>query len=320
VSPLHRTWLSVRPGEVLECTGCHARTGPIATQTSHGRSGSFNAAYQGATATGAAFPGTVVTISPEAGDSMARARSRAGSSCIDPVTMTERCGLPALTPSANVVYDEVWRPGALPTESFSYRYQDLTTDSPASPGACFPTWQVTCRITIHYAAIGMRAGHIHPLWSVPRPLGGVDDGMGNITFPQTCTTCHNRLAADGMTPQLPAASLELTDEISDQDALQLRAYRQLLFARDELELDAMGAVVPRQVPGPPDENGNPTFTIPQLPPSMAAQNARGSRFFAVMNNNTHAGMLSPAELRLLSEWLDIGAQYYNDPFPPTPQN
>ena len=53
---------------------------------------------------------------------------------------------------------------------------------------------------------------------------------------------------------------------------------------------------------------------------MAASNARGSRFFNVMNNPTHAGMLSTAELRLLSEWLDIGAQYYNDPFPPTPQN
>ena len=25
-------------------------------------------------------------------------------------------------------------------------------------------------------------------------------------------------------------------------------------------------------------------------------------------------MLSEAELRLLSEWLDIGAQYYNNPF------
>ncbi len=54
---------------------------------------------------------------------------------------------------------------------------------------------------------------------------------------------------------------------------------------------------------------------------MAAGNSRGSRFFtSVMNNPTHAGMLSTAELRLLSEWLDIGAQYYNDPFPPTPQN
>jgi hypothetical protein len=24
--------------------------------------------------------------------------------------------------------------------------------------------------------------------------------------------------------------------------------------------------------------------------------------------------MSPSELRLLSEWLDIGAQYFNDPF------
>ena len=28
----------------------------------------------------------------------------------------------------------------------------------------------------------------------------------------------------------------------------------------------------------------------------------------------HAGMLSAPELRLLSEWIDIGAQYYNNPF------
>jgi hypothetical protein len=114
--------------------------------------------------------------------------------------------------------------------------------------------------------------------------------------------------------------------VSDEDNLQLRAYRQLLFARPELEL-VNGAVQARQVPllddnGDPvlDDAGNPVFTTPQLPASMAAGNARGSRFFAVMNNATHAGMLSTAELRLLSEWLDIGAQYYNDPFPPTPQN
>ena len=28
----------------------------------------------------------------------------------------------------------------------------------------------------------------------------------------------------------------------------------------------------------------------------------------------HTGYLSPAELRLIAEWLDIGAQFYNDPF------
>ena len=80
---------------------------------------------------------------------------------------------------------------------------------------------------------------------------------------------------------MPAASLELTDDVSDQDALQLRAYRQLLFQRPELEL-VMGAVVPREIPGPPDADGNPTTVIPQLPASMAVGNARGSRFFNVM--------------------------------------
>jgi hypothetical protein len=308
--------LSVRPGEVLECNGCHARTGT--TPRVHGRQGLYNSAWAGAAATGAAFPGAVNTISPEAGDTMARARSRAGSSCIDPSTMAENCGLLSVTPSANIVYNEIWRPGAMPADSFQYRYQDLTTAMPVNP-SCFPVWTPTCRITIHYATIGARAGQIHALWSVQRPLAGIDDGTGNLTYPETCTNCHNRIAADGTTPQVPAASLELTDEPSDEDALQLRAYRHLLFPRPELEI-VMGAVVPRQIPGPPDADGNPTTITPQLPPSMAALNARGSRFFTVMNNPTHLGMLSPAELRLLSEWLDIGAQYYNDPFPPTPQN
>jgi hypothetical protein len=156
---------------------------------------------------------------------------------------------------------------------------------------------------------------------VPRPTGGVDDGTGTgtIVFPDTCTNCHNRVNPADMTVQLPAASLELTDEVSDADALQLNAYRELLFTRNELEL-VNGAVQVRLVPGPPDDAGNPTMVPVPLPPSMAAGNARGSRFFNVMNNATHAGMLTTAELRLLSEWLDIGAQYYNDPFPPTPQN
>jgi hypothetical protein len=92
-----------------------------------------------------------------------------------------------------------------------------------------------------------------------------------------------------------------------------------LFNRPQLELD-MGALVQVTVPGPPDDNGNPSQIPQTFPPSMAASNARGSRFFNVMTSGLHQGMLSTAELRLLSEWLDIGAQYYNDPFPPTPQN
>jgi hypothetical protein len=329
IPPRHGSWLSLRPGEVLECNGCHTRsTANNAVVRSHGRKGAFNSVYAGASA--GAFPGSVTSIFAEPGDTMAMARVRSTSSCpSDPMNPggSERCGRVALNPSANVVYDEVWRPGAAPAESFAWNYQDLNGVVPPSNAGCLPLWTATCRITIHYAAIGTRPGQIHPLWSVPRPTGGVDDGMGNITFPETCTYCHSRISpADPAVQQLPAASLELTDEVSNDDALQLQAYRQLLFGRPELEL-VNNVVVIRQIPVLDDDgnqvlddNGNPVFQQNTLPASMSAGNARGSRFFDVMNNNTHRDMLSPAELRLLSEWLDIGAQYYNDPFPPTPQN
>ncbi len=219
-----------------------------------------------------------------------------------------------------MVYDEIWKPAALPTDSFAYNYQQLTPPFPTNP-SCFPVWSPTCRITIHYVTIGARLGHIHQLWSLPRPTAGITDPVtGAVTYPQTCSNCHNRINPADMTVQLPAASLELDDEVSNEDALQLRAYRQMLFARPQLAL-VNGAVVPVEIPNPPDPDGTPVPpTIPTFSAPMAVGNARGSRFFSVMNNPTHAGMLSTAELRLLSEWLDIGAQYYNDPFPPTPQN
>jgi succinylarginine dihydrolase len=54
--------------------------------------------------------------------------------------------------------------------------------------------------------------------------------------------------------------------------------------------------------------------------SMSAAGANASaRFFDKLEGRSagtvnHSGFMSPSELRLLSEWLDIGAQYYNDPF------
>ncbi len=54
---------------------------------------------------------------------------------------------------------------------------------------------------------------------------------------------------------------------------------------------------------------------------MSAAGARQSRFFACFDvggtgcaARPHAGYMSVDELRLVAEWLDIGAQYYNNPF------
>jgi hypothetical protein len=59
----------------------------------------------------------------------------------------------------------------------------------------------------------------------------------------------------------------------------------------------------------------------EVPAPMSANGAAASsRFFGKMESEPGAGQtdhrdfMSPSELRLLSEWLDIGAQYYNDPF------
>jgi len=318
----HNVWLTARPGEVLECTGCHDTSGPAAGVRSHGRKGSFAQLYAGASGAGVAWPGAVNTISPEPGDTMAMARARVGSSCVDG-NMIEHCGAQSLNPSANVIYDEVWKPAAPLTDSFAFTYQNLNTRSPASPG-CLP-WSTTCRITIHYADIGARPGHILPLWTFDRPAallpaGTIDtnnDGVPEPTY--TCASCHSRTDVLNAV-QLPAASLELLPGAQcTNDALRDLTYCQLLEPRDELVIDN-GAVVTAQSLVPLDANGQPTMIVPLLPNSMTANNARGSRFFNVMNNARHQGMLSPAELRLLSEWLDIGAQYYNDPFPPTPQN
>jgi len=63
-----------------------------------------------------------------------------------------------------------------------------------------------------------------------------------------------------------------------------------------------------------DAMGNPI--IQRVAPSMSAAGANASdRFFDIFAaGGTHFGRLSADELRLISEWLDIGAQYYNNPF------
>jgi hypothetical protein len=62
--------------------------------------------------------------------------------------------------------------------------------------------------------------------------------------------------------------------------------------------------------------GNPIFVTVPVQSSMSAGGANASPVFFTRfaAGGTHAGYLTPAELRLISEWLDIGAQYFNNPF------
>ena len=53
------------------------------------------------------------------------------------------------------------------------------------------------------------------------------------------------------------------------------------------------------------------------PPAVAGSAALSSEFFDPFEDPldpVHYNILSEAERRLIAEWLDVGAQYYNNPF------
>jgi hypothetical protein len=156
--------------------------------------------------------------------------------------------------------------------------------------------------------------HIHPLWSLTRLVIDPND-MVTVLEDNTCARsgCHAPVDAMNATA-VPAAQLDLTDGLSADEMAHFNAYRELLFADDEQEL-VNGALQPRLVQNGVDAMGNPIFVTVAVNPSMSSAGANASSFFDVFDaGGTHAGRLTVHELRLISEWLDIGAQYYNNPF------
>jgi hypothetical protein len=301
-SPRHFNWLQLRAGEVLSCNGCHVPAGAqpgAPPANSHGRRELFVSANPGATMTGLPFPNSNPAIFADQGETMAEARAR--------VSCQTDCA--AQKPSVDVIYEDVWTDpvasGRAPDAPFSYRYNLLTSPAPTS-AVCQSDWSSLCRITIHYP------GHLHPLWSVPRL---VLDAGGALIADNTCISCHSPVDAAAAV-RVPASQLDLSGGASPDEADHLVSYRELLFTDNAQEVN-MGALQDILVPGPPDPvTGLPTLVPVPVGASMSAAGAQASTaFFSRFDaGGSHAGWLTPAELRLIAEWLDIGGQYYNDPF------
>lgn len=300
----HQNWLQLRPGEVLSCTGCHSTASTLAHGRSDARPPSVHA---GSSANGVSFPNTEAALWTNLGETMAQTRTRL--SCMDDCA--------ALRPSVDLIYEDVWTdPGVRAKDApYALRYADLNTAPPTSAG-CQTAWNSACRIVINYEQ------HIHPLWSLPRNVGGND---------RTCTACHS--ATDGaLNPQVPAAQLDLGDGPSSDEPRHFKSYRELLYPDNEQDI-IDGSLQDVLIPatdgnGDPiyqtDANGDPLLDgngdpIPVLvpiavtPAVSTAGAAASSRFFNLFSGS-HTGDLTAAELRLIAEWLDIGAQYYNNPF------
>lgn len=327
----HDYWLQLGAGEVLRCTGCHDH----ATGLPHGRSDSQPpSSNPGAVAlAGGAlgFPGTrsAQLFATEPGQSMAEVWDQHRPTGNSAATDRELAVAPAYT-------DEWHAPGidaeaTIDDRDYSFAWPDIPADRPIVVRSFDPGQP--SRIVINYE------DHIQPIWERMREAR--DDGQGNMV--DTCTGCHASL--EGVV--VPAGQLDLTATPSAEEPEHLRSYRELLFGDqaqmigpDELlaERERICTVVNEQgetvvvnepvligavaragsanastrffncfeggTCGPPD--------APPLPDNCVE--AEGEVVPATRNTVNHVGLLSEMELHLLSEWLDIGAQYFNNPF------
>ena len=309
ISPLHQQWLTLRPGEARSCNGCHTAQ----STAPHGRDdglGEAVSANPGAVAN-TAFSNANPQLIAEVGETMAQTAARLN-------------GIPQLNEALS--YLDIWTdPARRPADlALNISSQQLLTTQPAGV-ECFAQWLASCRLRIDYPS------HIQPLWVQDRRQ--FDSQSNELIADRTCVSCHSRTDADG-NGRVPVAQLELDAEPSDLQAEHYRSYRELLSNDNEQELVG-GVLVDRMVQatdadGNPlfvtdedgnlllDDNGNPIPLLEPVPvaPSLQVGSALQSEAFFNLfaTGGSHQGDLSAAELKLLAEWLDIGAQYYNSPF------
>jgi hypothetical protein len=328
IGPLHLNWFQVQPGDTLTCQGCHTHDADIPIPEIHARGGAGAASINHGLDSSLQFvntliPGTATAYWGDLGQTMAEVRFDRAGLTVPPGIETQL--------SADLVYEDYWTDPAVrpPDMGYAYLYADLDGSMPSPTNQFCVPWSFNCRSIINYPQ------HIHPLWQLDRgadlmtpeapdnppnndptntPLKftSTPNGVGD----DTCIECHSSLADT----RLPYGQLDLTND-PDQDGDEFfRAYRELLFADTAQSFDGVAVV------------DNEAATA--VSPSMTTNGARASYFIEKMTGTElddlsrspfgsvdHSGMLSGAELRLISEWLDLGAQNFNDPFDPAvPQN
>ena len=274
----HTNWIQVRPGERRTCDGCHSPR----------RGGALNS-------------GTVVNTQPAA---LVTALASAHQSGETMAATRARLDATALSLSANPVFTDVWadttKTGVTARPAISLRYtgntnpaDDLATPTPSNGLINYPD-------------------HIQPLWTRARGTAGAN----------TCTTCH----AD-------TTKLDLRANVSGTG--RLVSYEELLLGDPVIDA-ATGQPVTRIEDGVPMIVRGAALVETSSGASNTAGQARKSRLTEIMHGETllagsaaltahpnppagapnHATLLNAAEKRLLAEWMDLGGQYYNDPFNP----
>lgn len=327
----HRYWLQVGAGEVVQCTGCHDHSSGLP----HGASPATQApsSNPGASALtgGLGFTATRIDelFATQAGETMAQVWDFHRPA--DNPTASARPLL--LTPE----YRDEWHAaGVTPDPGIVDRqYSEDWTDIPPERALVVSNFdpQQPERIVINYV------DHIEPIWlRIREPRLN----SNNVAI-ETCVGCHNSLANSAV----PAGQLDLTSRPSDLDPDHAQSYRELLSQDQEQWISVDNALTDRlricTTPNAEGEEIVTTQTVPISAPARAGSANGSTRFFncfeggscgrpdspplpencvedggtvvpATRNTIDHTGLLSEPELHLLSEWLDIGGQYFNNPF------
>jgi len=276
----HTHWIQAREGERRFCKGCHSsRLG-----TTNPNGGTF------------LNDPAVVGIHPGGTSSTTMAQTRAADPNDPSYANLKR------DPSYADFWTTQYSPGATPQSPITLAYGAGATPSIKGPASCNTTWSASdCAIVINYA------DHIQPILTAK------------------CTSCHSGASA--------GAGLDLSDTMAGAFG-RVTSYQELLVG-DPL-LDANGQPIITI-----DDDGE--VRIERESPPVGPGSARGSRLIeriferslkADVSNATrrafcraggvscfnaatwtdHSGFTNVSERRLISEWIDIGAQYYNDAF------
>jgi len=344
IGPAHNNWFQVQPGDTLTCSGCHDANNLVIPPEIHARKDGEAPTINAGMPASQVFVNTqnpfAIPLGPYVGtyqQTMAEVRFAAVPSANEP------------TLSADLVFDDYWTdPGMrAPDASYAYRYNDPDPDEGLDAGMlrptnnfCEPDWLYNCRVTINFPdhiqaifEVDRGADTFTPLAPTNPPSPGdstntalnvdmvMTDGIGD----ETCVSCHTSMGDT----RLPYGQLDLTQDPNRAQTDRYRAYQQMFGNRQGQFFDA-GSMSLQLFE---DGMGNPDPAA-AIGPIMTSAGARSSFFIEKMTGTEldaaraipattydHTNLLTGTELKLISEWLDLGAQNFNDPFDPAaPQN
>jgi len=319
----HPLTLMLEESEVRSCHGCHEKE----TVNAHGRPDIPNATSNpGAPYSYAPFPNANPQIVAEsAGDTMAQARA-------------QQYGIDA-TDQGTLKYEDVWTDVSqhTPVASFAMDYRDLTTPAPVNDPACLDNWTAECKIVINYLE------HIQPIWDACRPQ--IEDKSCTSCHEKADNNPHDNCAGGGGA----GADLQLDGNPDPWNPGEVTSYVQLFEPKFyQINVDGEWISVENNDANCPDGVKGDLTILPDpnvcfTRRTMSARGAIASaQFFKLFDDDpddnayefeetatngngngggggggggnkvNHKGMLTDAELRLIAEWLDMGAHYYND--------